>query len=250
VRFARSWPDTNLRNRQDDSALLPGQAILADAPEPNAAVFGVTSEALSLRYLTDIWGQRPDIAAVSSQEARALLAADDRPLYVTNNAAPLVWLEIDTAAHLSSAGQTLIRVTQDPATTLPPDAHRLNLPAGDGLSLIGMAAPQPAPGQPWPVRLVWRADGAIAYDWSVSLRPTVGGQPLAQPEGGIVQQDLAHPVHGAYPTSRWLSGEVVADDYFITLPPGPTPDGVQVVVYRRLSGGGFENLALLDMALR
>ncbi len=250
VRFERSWPDANLRDRQDDTALLPGQAILADAPEPNAAVFGVTNEALSLRYLTDIWGQRPDVAAVSSQEARALLAADDRPLYVTNSAAPLVWLEIDPATHLSSAGQTLIRVTQNPATTLPPDAHRLNLPAGDGLSLIGMAAPQPAPGQPWPVRLAWRADGAIAYDWSVSVRPVAEGHPLAQPEGGIVQQDLAHPVHGAYPTSRWLSGEVVADDYLFMLPPGSTPDGVQVVIYRVLPDGGFENLAQLDVPLR
>ncbi|HSN74807.1 MAG TPA: DUF2723 domain-containing protein, partial [Anaerolineae bacterium] len=250
VRFERSWPDANLRDRQDDTALLSGQAILADVPEPNAAVFGVTSEALSLRYLTDIWGQRPDVTAVSSLEAQALLAGASRPLYVTVDAAPLVWLEIDPAAHLSSAGQTLIRVTQDPVTTLPSDTSLLNISTGAGLSLSGIVAPQPAPGQPWPVRLVWRADDAIAYDWSVSVRPTEGGQPLAHPEGGIVQQDLAHPVHGAYPTSRWLSGEVVADDYLFMLPPGSIPDGVQVVIYRVLPDGGFENLAQLDVPLR
>ncbi len=250
VRFERSWPDTNLRNRQDDTALLPGQAILADAPEPNAAVFGVTSEAHSLRYLTNIWGQRPDVTAVSSLEAQSLLAGASRPLYVTTSAAPLVWPEIDPAAHLSSAGQTLIRVTKDPATMLPADIRPLNLPAGAGLSLLGMVAPQPAPGQPWPVRLVWRTDDAITEDWSVSVRPTAGGQPLAWPEDGIVQQDLVHPVHGAYPTSRWLSGEVVADDYAFTLPPGQIPDGVQVVIYRVLPDGGFKNLAQLDVPLR
>ncbi len=249
VRFERSWPETNLRNRLDDSALLPGQAILADAPEPDAAVFGVLDEALSLRYLTDIWGQRPDVAAVSSQEARSLLASGDRSLYVTNSATPLVWLEIDPAAHLSSAGQTLIRVSGQPAATLPHDATPLNLAAGDGLSLLGIDAPQPESGQPWPVRLYWRADSMIAYDWSVSLRPTLGGQPLALPAGGIVQQDLAHPVHGVYPTSRWQPGEVVADDYFFNLPPGPAPDGIQVVVYRSLPEGGFENLAVLDVSL-
>jgi hypothetical protein len=250
VRFDRSWPDANLRNRQDDTALLPGQAILADAPDPNAAVFGVTSESLSLRYLTDIWRQRPDVVAVGSQEARAFLATDDRPLYVTNSAAPLVWPEIDPTAHLSSAGQTLIRVTQSPATALPSDARLLNLPAGDGLSLALVTAQQPAPAQPWPVRLLWRADDTITQDWSVSVRPTAGGQPLARSGGGIVQQDLAHPVHGAYPTSRWLPGEVVADDYFFTLPPSPLPDGVQIVVYRVLPDGAFENLAVLDVPLR
>ncbi|MFZ2361783.1 MAG: DUF2723 domain-containing protein [Anaerolineae bacterium] len=248
-RLERSWPDANLRNRLDDTALQPGLAILADAPEPNAAVFGVLDEALSLRYLTDIWGQRRDVAAVSSEEARALLVSGGRPLYVTNSAAPLVWPEIAPTAQLSSAGQTLIRVTTAAAKTLPAGAAPLNRPAGDGLALVGIDAPPPEPGQPWPVRLFWRADGAIAYDWSVSLRPTLAGQPLAQPAGGIVQQDLAHPVHGVYPTSRWQRGEVVADDYLFNLPPGLTPDGVQVVVYRRLPEGGFENLAVLDVPL-
>lgn len=249
LRFERSWPRTDLRDRPDDTALLAGRAILADNPGQAAAVFGVLSETLSLRYLTDIWGLRPDVTAVSSQQAQAVLAGGDRPLYVTNSAVPLVWLEIDPAAHLSSAGQTLIRVASAPATALPAGARLLSLPAGDGLSLRGLAAPPPTPGQPWPVRLYWRADGAIGHDWSLSLRPTVGGQLLPQADGGIVQQDLAHPVHGAYPTSRWRGGEVVADDYLFTLPPGAVPDGLQVVVYRSLPEGGFENLAVLDVPL-
>lgn len=249
ARFDRSWPDANLSNRLDDTALLPGWAILADEPEPDAAVFGVLDEVLSLRYLTDIWGHRADITAVSSPEARALLAAADRPLYVTNSAAPLVWLELDPAAHLSSAGQRLIRVMSTPATALPAGARTLDLAAGAGLSLLGIDAQRPQPGQTWPVRLYWRADDTIAADWSVSLRPTLNGQPLAQPDGGILQQDLAHPVHGVYPTSRWQPGEVVTDDYWFTLPPGPLPNGVQVVIYRGLPEGGFENLAALDVPL-
>lgn len=250
VRFERSWPRTDLRDRPDDTALLPGQAILADDPAVNAAVFGVLAENLSLRYLVDIWGQRPDVTAVSSDEARALLDADNRALYVTTSAAPLVWEEVSPAARLSSAGQTLIRVRSEPATALPPGVQPLSLLAGDGLTLLGLAAPAPAADQLWPVRLYWRADGAIAYDWSVSVRPTAGGQPLAQPGGGIVQQDLAHPVHGAYPTSRWRAGEVVADDYLLALPDGAAPDGLQVVLYRSFPEGGFENLAVLNVPLR
>jgi hypothetical protein len=248
VRFALSWPDTNLRNRPDDTALLPGQAILADAPEPNAAVFGVAAEADSLRYLTTIWGQRPDVTAVSSDEARALLADGSRPLYVTKDAAPLVGPEISPAAHLSSAGQLLIKVAAQPATAPPAGVQRLDLAAGDGLALLGIDAPPPAAGQPWPVRLFWQAAGPVSGDWSVSLRPTAAGQPLAA-AGGIVLQDAVHPVHGAYPTSRWRPGEVVADDYLLPLPAGTAPDGVQVVLYRSLDGGGFENLAVLDVPL-
>ncbi len=100
-------------------------------------------ETLSLRYLTEIWGKRPDVAAVSSDEARALLAAGDRPLYVTNSAAPLVWQEINPVAHLSSAGQTLIRVRQRAGHDATGRRPAADLPAGDGLSLLGIDAPQP-----------------------------------------------------------------------------------------------------------
>lgn len=250
ARFTLSWPDANQRNRQDDTALLPGQRILADAPERNAALFGVTEEANSLRYLTDIWSQRPDVQAVSREQAQALLPSSARPLYATRAAAPLIGSEISATAYLSSAGQALIRLADAPMTTLPAGARRLELAAGDGLTLLGIAAGQPAAGQPWPLRLFWRADQPISQDWSISVRPTRGGQPLPRADGGIVQQDETHPVYGAYPTSRWRTGEVVADDYLLPLPAGAAPDGVQVVIYRRLADGGFENLAALDVPWR
>lgn len=250
ARFTLSWPDANQRNRQDDTALLPGQRILADAPERNAALFGVTEEANSLRYLTGIWSQRPDVQAVSREQAQALLPSSARPLYATRAAAPLIGSEISATAYLSSAGQALIRLADAPMTTLPAGARRLELAAGDGLTLLGIAAGQPAAGQPWPLRLFWRADQPISQDWSISVRPTRGGQPLPRADGGIVQQDETHPVYGAYPTSRWRTGEVVADDYLLPLPAGAAPDGVQVVIYRRLADGGFENLAALDVPWR
>ncbi len=250
ARFALSWPDANQRNRLDDTALLPGQRILADAPARNAAVFGVTEEANSLRYLTEIWSQRPDVQAVSREQARALLPSSARPLYATRAAAPLIGSEISATAYLSSAGQALIRLADAPMTTLPAGARWLDLAAGDGLTLLGIAAGQPSAGQPWPLRLFWRADQPISQDWSISVRPTRGGQPLSLADGGIVQQDETHPVYGAYPTSRWRTGEVVADDYLLPLPAGAAPDGVQVVIYRRLADGGFENLAALDVPWR
>ena len=127
VRFDRSWPQANQRNRPDDTALAAGQAILADQPESDAAVLATFLQAQSLSYLTEIWGNRPDVGPVSSDEARGLLASGDRPLYVTVDAAPIVWQEVSPDARLSSAGATLIAVAAQPATELPAGVQRLDL---------------------------------------------------------------------------------------------------------------------------
>ena len=183
VRFDRSWPQANQRNRPDDTALAAGQAILADQPETNAAVLATFLQAQSLSYLTEIWGNRPDVGPVSSDEARGLLASGERPLYVTVDAAPIVWQEVSPEARLSSAGAALIAVAAQPAKELPAGVQRLDLTAGDGLTLAGyeqISEPGAVDGKPWQVRLIWRADDAIAHDWSISVRPLLGGQPLTQ----------------------------------------------------------------------
>ncbi len=188
VRFALSWPDTNLRNRPDDTALLPGQAILADAPEPHAAVFGVAAEADSLRYLTTIWGQRPDVTAVSSDEARALLADGSRPLYVTKDAAPLIGPEISPAAHLSSAGQLLIKVAAQPATAPPAGVQRLDLALAGAAVLAGCRPGQrrlervAAPHRRRPAAGRGRRHRAAGCGSSRTWR--VPNQPLAAGRGG------------------------------------------------------------------
>ncbi|MCS6842905.1 MAG: DUF2723 domain-containing protein [Caldilineales bacterium] len=251
LRAAWSWPGANQRNRPEDTALLPGQAILADNPAPGAAILGTYDEMLSLRYLTEIAGQRPDLTAVDPAAARHVLAAGQPPLYVTAAAAPLFRSEVSADAPLSSAGLTLIRAHPRPVVAAPADIQRLDRPIGDGLTLVGYRA-QPlgaADGQRWQVRLVWRADAAIGHDWSVSVRPLVSGAPVPRSEGGIVQKDLVHPVHGYYPTSQWQAGEVVVDDYLLEWPADVPPDAWQVVIYRVVDGQ-FDNLAVLELANR
>lgn len=251
LRFAWSLPQANQRNRPEDTALLPGLAILADAPAPGAAVLGAYTQTLSLRYLTDIWGERPDVAAVDSPTASQLLKSGARPLYVTRQAVSIVAAEIDPQAHLSSAGAELIAVTAEPASALPAAARPLERPVGDGLTLAGYEVGPAGPGRAGQqrVRLYWRAEAPIEHDWAVSLRPTRASQLLTSPDG-IVQVDRSSPVHGAYPTTGWTPGEVVADDYVLTLPAGQSMDGLQVIVYRPLpDASGFENLAQVDWPL-
>lgn len=246
ARGLQSWPAADQRNRPDDTALLAGQAILADDPPPHAAVLGVYTDTLSLRYLIDIWGLRPDLSTVDSAAARRVLDAGQRPLVVTEAAVPLLWQEVDPEARLSSAGATLVTASRTPATTLPPDLHPVNRPVGDGLALAGYAV---APSQTgWRVRLAWRADAPIGHDWSVSVRPTRNGELLTGSDGAIVQTDAVHPVHGFYPTRRWSPGEVVLDDYTVGLADTGGADGLQVVVYR-VGDGQFENLGVLNLPL-
>ena len=61
--------------------------------------------------------------------------------------------------------------------------------------------------------------------------------------------DRVHPVMGAYPTSRWAPGEIVGDAYAFPAEVAAGADGVQVILYRQLGDGTFENLDVADFAL-
>ena len=246
-RVVQNWPAADQRDRPDDSAFEAGQAILADDPPPGAAVLGVTGEALSLRYLADIWRARPDVSAVSSDQARQILAGASRPLFVTRDAVLILREEVSAVAPLSSAGEQLIAVLPAPQTELPASATAAAQMLGDGLSLAGYELQPAGDGDGLLVRLYWRAQGAIAHDWSVSVRPVAGDSAIDLPSGGILQVDAANPVHGAYPTSRWSAGEMVADDYLLVLPDGVQADGVEVVVYRQVGEDAYENLGTVRL---
>jgi len=241
-RFALSYPRADGSNRPEDDGLEPGRAILADAPAPQAAVLGAYGESVSLRYLTDIWGLRADVTAVSSAEARRLLAEGIRPVYVTVSAAPLVWSEVSSEARFSSAGLTLIALRLQPQTEVPAMQHTLLRDLGDNLRFLGYDLQPQRPS----LTLYWQATGPIVHDWSVSVRPTRGGELLFDDQG-LIQFDHQHPVHGLYPSSSWVSGEVVRDDYALSLPSGFQADGITVVVYRPVAGG-FQDLAQVKLA--
>jgi hypothetical protein len=62
--------------------------------------------------------------------------------------------------------------------------------------------------------------------------------------------DRQNPVAGAYPTSRWSPGEVVGDAYTFAVPAEAAPDGVTVIVYRRVPDGTFTNLDIARLSLQ
>lgn len=100
-------------------------------------------------------------------------------------------------------GAALPQFDPAPAATLANQARLLGvtpLPA------------QIAPGDWLRFTLIWQADTAIPQDYTVFTQ-------LLGPDGRVVAQYDNPPVSGWYPTSLWVAGETVADDYALRLPP-------------------------------
>ncbi|MDQ1301900.1 MAG: hypothetical protein QG637_1822, partial [Chloroflexota bacterium] len=233
-RAALSYPAANAHNRPDDAGLAPGWAMLADDPPAGAAILGTLPESAALNYLTVVWGQRPDLRPVTSEQAQALLA-QGAPVVVTQAALPLVAQEVTLDAHYSALGRTLIRITAAPGRSLPAGLQPWTHDFDATLRLAGGKVYRDAATGETVALLAWEARGKPVADWAVSVRLTQQGREIAQ-------VDHQHPVFGAYPTSRWSPGEVVGDAYPVTLPPGVAPDGLTVILYRRAPDGGFVNL--------
>jgi hypothetical protein len=238
-RGAISYPRADSSNRPDDTALAPAFAILADNPPAGAAVLGALPETLSLNYLTGVWGLRPDLRAINSRQAAALLPRER--IAVTQSALPIVPAEVSPDARYSAIGRTLALISPGPSTDLAPGLSPWTHDFGQELRLLGGNLAENAATGEQVVLLNWLALQPPAHDYSVSVRITQAGQELAQ-------QDHTHPVWGAYPTTRWLPGEVVGDAYAFKLPEGAKPDGVTVIVYRADGNGGFVNLDVARFA--
>jgi hypothetical protein len=250
-RFTLSLPGADSAGRPGDVGLDPGWAIIADDPPTGAAVLGTRDDLLALNYLTQVWGVRPDVQPVGAPQAQEVLATG-RTLLSTVSAVPIVQQEVAADARFASASLTLVEVRTGPQREVPSPEIPLDMPVGDGLTLLGASPWRPTvhpalPRQFHPgtyLSLYWQATAPISHDWAISLRPTRGGAFIFVGDQ-LVQTDRAHPVQGTYPTTRWEPGEVVRDDYRVPVPPDQPADGLAVIVYRPLPEGGFQNLAEL-----
>ncbi len=243
-RGAVSYPRADSRNRPDDTGLAPGWAILADGPPTGTAVLGTLPETLALGYITTIWDERPDLAAITSTEARRVLATG-RPLAATVAALPLVAAEVSPAARYSALGRTLVAVSVAPNRALPAwasGAQAVGRDFGSELRLVAARLTRDRATGERVALLAWQALQTPTHDWSVSVRLTQGGQEIAQ-------MDHRNPVSGAYPTSRWTPQEAVTDAYTFALPPQAQPDGMTIILYRQMSDGGFLNLDVAHIGL-
>jgi hypothetical protein len=90
--------------------------------------------------------------------------------------------------------------------------------------------------------IYWEAMQPIRENYSVAVH-LVTCVPPEGPDDIIAQADAMHPVQGWYPTTQWDVGEVVRDQYELTIPEGTDPSAVQIAMYTVDEAGGFENSA-------
>ncbi len=249
-RFATNLPRANQRNLPGDTGLDPGWAILADRPQPPAVISADFPERVALQYLQTIWGQGEGLLlSAGPGKFTPLLPvgqAGNLSYYITRQAAASLKNLPFLDTHPQAAGEQLILLAEQPLTRLPAAAHPLSLPFGNRLKLAGwqqIPTGDTLPSRPeranWQVALYWRTEQPILEDYTISVRPLVGGQ-VIMANGSALIQDHG-PVWGLYPTSRWRPGELVRDVYALRLPEGVAPESVQVVVYKT-TAGGFENV--------
>lgn len=236
-----NFPAADQRDKPEDTGLDPGWAILKDEPPSGAIIGGRYDEILALEYLKGVWGERQDLEIMEPERFKNAFYEEGRHLFLTREGANLVLPYLAAFPHLSSEGLTLVRLRKEANFIPPAISHPLNADYGGKLRLLGYDLLPSEKGLH--LILYWQGLGKMESDYSISVRPTRGGE-LIFVGGELLQEDRAHPVWGWYPTSRWLPGEVVRDDYLI--PARLLYDGLMVLVYWR-TDGGFENLGAVTL---
>lgn len=92
--------------------------------------------------------------------------------------------------------------------TLPPIPFPVRAAFGDEITLVGYDWRQE--GEQLYLTLVWQADRVAAADYTVFVH-------LLNPDGVCCPWQADRTPQGNYPTSRWLAGEVIVDEYIIPL---------------------------------
>jgi hypothetical protein len=209
---------------------------LLDQPlPPDSSIVGLLGEMTLVRYFQRTAGLRPDIETIAADiedERRAAvvsLLADEQPTYVTR---PLPGLSDESAigsvtGMIDVAGEleTLLRVAA-PDYDDPDVPRSVDMEPVPGLWLLGYGVREhQGHWQSWArLRLWWQTPEGLEEPLKMSIR-------LLDAGGRTVSAVDAEPVAGAYPTTAWRPGEVVADAYEIPLSAGlPTGDYAPLIV--------------------
>jgi hypothetical protein len=101
----------------------------------------------------------------------------------------------------------------------------INATYGNNATLVGLDPETTAlsPGDTLHTRLYWRAETEFEQDYTAFLQ-------LIGPDGVLHGQVDQTPGAGQYPTTGWLPGEYIADEYAVTLSPDAPPGAYQLAI--------------------
>ncbi len=122
-------------------------------------------------------------------------------------------LGVGKAASYSLGKVTVPESVRTFATPAP--QHPVAAQFGQSAELLGYDAGAAQAGQPLRLVLFWKTLSEMDTDYTVFVHVT------ERATGRVVAQVDEQPVHGGYPTSLWVRGEVVADEHTLNLPALP-----------------------------
>lgn len=216
-------------------------ARMDDLPQ-DAIVLADWEQLTILWYKQKVEGVRPDLTLLYPIEQLGDFASDSRPVCLAR------MLPIGEEWHPTNMGP-LVCLNREPDTSIPDDFTLIGKPlvtsAGDPrleLAAYRLDLDTIPAGRYMPVVLAWRALIDHPEDYSISLHI------LTESWQQVWAQDIAAPVLGMYPTSRWVQDEVVMDYHELAIPREMAPGRYlwTVVVYRQLADGSFEQLRDAD----
>lgn len=122
---------------------------------------------------------------------------------------PVSWSHGSGGSPALNLGTVAVRGV-DRSFEVPPISHPLTATLGGQVELLGYDLPAETvtPGDTLTLTLYWRALVEMEEDYTVFTHLVGAG-------GSLAGQRDGQPVGGSYPTSLWLAGEVVADEYEI-----------------------------------
>ena len=202
-----------------------------------AAVYGtrVTGELKGFRVVD----HRADFKQIVESGSRLIT------LPATFNEMPKsLWRERIGGAYLSSVGLGLVEIGARPPLTSADVPPGTPVELGDGISLISYQV-KPL-GDSLHVTLYWQATQTPVQNYSVFVHLS-DKDAISTPGDMIAQADSQNPVYGWYPTTKWGAGEIVREDYELTVPPGKTPKLISVGMYTRDAAGAFHDLGVVNL---
>jgi hypothetical protein len=149
--------------------------------------------------------------------------------------------EVGRAAVGSVGVRGRSHTTEVPTLPTRVDANfggKATLLGGDLADASGRPAPRWQPGAAYTVTLYWQP----TTEWELEY---IGFVHLLDGAGAVVAQCDQVPAGGQAPTTGWLPGEVVADRYGISVPPG-LPAGEYTIEAGLYRPGTFERMPILD----
>jgi len=112
----------------------------------------------------------------------------------------------------------------DPDYEQPSPTHPLNVTIGEGIRLLGydLPADEARPGESIDLPLYWQCLARMDTSYTVFVH-------LVGPNGQTYEQQDSIPWQGRLPTTYWLAGEVIEDQYTVPLSPD-APKGTYSLV--------------------